>query len=125
MFQNLGTRNRALLGDVADYYNRYAQRLGIFEQHTRTLTNLTHTACGRFHRVGIDCLNGVDNHQTGIHRLNLGNDVLQTGVGVDVTLLVGTSDTVGADFDLCCRLLTRHIERFESIVGQRELQAEG
>ena len=109
MFQNLRTGNRTVFGNVANDKYRRAVALGIFEKRRCALANLRYTTCRRVDKVGIDCLNRVDNHEVGLQLIDLGDDIFEQGLGVDDTLLVADADARSSELDLLGRFLARNV----------------
>ena len=125
MFQNFGSGDGSVLGDVADDEDRRAGRFGVFEQRRRAFAYLRHASRRRVQQVGVDGLYRVDHHQIGPVFADLVDDVFEQRFGIDQTFVVADADASRAHLDLLGRLLARNIERLESVRRQRELQRKG
>ena len=109
MLQNLRAGNSSVFGDMTDDKYRGTRRLGIFQQRSRTLSDLRHTTRRRVQRLGINRLNRVNHHYIGLMLLNLHQDIFEQCFRIDVALLVAYTDTLGTHLNLLGRLLARDI----------------
>ena len=68
VLQRLGPGDAAALGDMAHHDDRGSALLGKAHQLAGALAHLAHVAGRALQHVGVDRLDGVDDHHVGVHR---------------------------------------------------------
>ena len=74
MFQHAGAGDGAFLGHVADQEDRDVAALGRVHQAHGTLAQLADAAGSRLQLIHIDCLDGVDDRQLRLERIDLSQE---------------------------------------------------
>ena len=95
---------------MADDEDRDAAPLGQGHQLAGTLPDLADTAGGRFQRVRIDGLDGINHHDPRFEPLYGRDDLFHRGLGKEHEVLRPDREPVAAEPDLPGRLLAGDIE---------------
>ena len=110
VFQDLGTGNGAVFGNMADNQHGDVALFGIFEQHGSALADLADAAGRGLDPLGIEGLDRVDHNDPGGGLGQPRDDVLERGLAEQQTLFILNADPVGAHFDLLGALLAGNVE---------------
>ena len=101
--------------------------LSISQEAGRTLAYLGQAAGRGLHALGLDGLYGVDDHEVGLHLLNMLVDFLERSLAEDIERrgIAGVlRETLGTQLDLACTLLAADIEHTAFGQAQHRLQDE-
>ena len=110
MFQDLGTGNGALFGNMANQDNRNAGRFGKAQQLRRHFLDLAHRPRRTLYRGAVHGLHGVYDHEVRGHFLGLGQDGAHVGFAVDEAIGGVPAQAVGPHFHLLDAFLTGDIQ---------------
>ncbi len=113
VFQNFRSSNIPIFGNMA--YQQYwsGRFFGEFDQFCGTLSNLRNTPGTAFDIIAMQGLDRIDDHNIGLHSLDLSKDILCFGFCKNKTIIRFGSDPFCTHFDLLLTFLTRNIKRFE------------
>ena len=111
MFQNLGARDGAFLGNMADEDDRNATGFSKAEELRRHLFDLAHAAGSGFHVLAVHGLDGVHDHEVGSHFLGFGQDGAHIGLAEDEAVVAGAAQAVGPHFHLLDGLFSGDVQR--------------
>ena len=118
VLQHLGACDTALLVDVTHQKHGNTLALGLIDKGQRTFPYLSNTAGGGVDLVGVDGLDGVQDHDVGPDLLGLLQNVLQIGLGQDVQMLSRHPQPLGAELELAAGFLARDVEHL-AVLSQR------
>ena len=112
MLQHLRARNRTLFVDVPDDKDGDALPFGQLHQLQRAGAHLRHAARGRFERVLIERLDGVDDQNVGLFFFDGFQHITEAGLGQHVQVVRLHAETVGAQLELTRRFLAGNVQNF-------------
>ena len=112
MLQHLRARNRTLFVDVPDDKDGDALPFGQLHQLQCAGAHLRHAARGRFERVLIERLDGVDDQNVGLFFFDGFQHITEAGLGQHVQVVRLHAETVGAQLELTRRFLAGNVQNF-------------
>jgi hypothetical protein len=116
VLEDARSRDRPLLGDVADQQGGPPRGLRLGDERGRAFAHLGDASRRRRELARVESLDRVDEQEVGRDRLGVREDVLDASLGEDQHRVVA-AEAVGAELHLLGRLFPGHVERRAARAG--------